>query len=194
MRIYFDNAATTPVAPEVIEAMAKSLGEVYGNPSSIHAEGRSARATIEEARKTVATVLNASIGEIFFTSCGTESNNMTLKCAVRDLGVRRIISSKIEHHAITHSLATIEKGEPEVEIAWVNLDKFGRPDYKHLEELLKSSGKKTLVSLIHANNEIGTMIDLKIVGDLCKENGALFHTDTVQNDGIFSDRFGGVEY
>lgn len=184
MRIYFDNAATTPVAPEVIEAMAKSYAEVYGNPSSIHAEGRMARAAIENARKTVANTLNASIGEIFFTSCGTESNNMTLKCAVRDLGVQRIISSKIEHHAITHTLATIEKTS-DVEVAWVNIDQFGRPDNEHLESLLKSSNKKTLVSLIHANNEIGTMIDLKTVGDLCKENGALFHTDTVQTMGYF---------
>ena len=184
MKIYFDNAATTPVAPEVIEVMAQTLAENYGNPSSIHAQGRMARAAIEQARKVVANVIDASIGEVFFTSCGTESNNMTLKCAVRDLGVQRIISSKIEHHAITHTLETIRKNQ-EVEIQFVDLDNFGRPKIDHLASLLKSSQKKTLVSLIHANNEIGTMIDLKAFGDLCKENNALFHTDTVQTMGYF---------
>ncbi len=184
MKIYFDNAATTPVAPEVIDVMAQTLGENYGNPSSIHAQGRKARAAIEQARKVVANVIDASIGEVFFTSCGTESNNMTLKCAVRDLGIERIISSKIEHHAITHTLETIQKNH-RVEIQFVDLDNFGRPKIGHLESLLKSSQKKTLVSLIHANNEIGTMINLKTFGDLCKENNALFHTDTVQTMGYY---------
>ena len=184
MKIYFDNAATTPVAPEVIEVMTDALGEIYGNPSSIHAHGRKARAAIEGARKTVANIIGASIGEVFFTSCGTESNNMALKCSVRDLGVERIITSKIEHHAITHTVETIRKTFG-TEIVFVDLDHFGRPSFEHLSKLLDSSEKKTLVSLIHANNEIGTMINLKKVGELCKKTGALFHTDTVQTMGYF---------
>lgn len=187
MKVYFDNAATTPVAPEVVEVMTKALSEVYGNPSSIHAQGRKARAAIEGARKTVANIIGASIGEVFFTSCGTESNNMALKCSVRDLGVERIITSKIEHHAITHTVDSIQKSNG-TEIVFIDLDKFGRPKFDHLEELLKLSNKKTLVSLIHANNEIGTMIDLKKYGELCKENNVLFHTDTVQTMGYYPIR------
>lgn len=184
MKVYFDNAATTAVDEEVVKVMAQVLRENYGNPSSIHAQGRKARATIEEARKTVANALNASIGEIFFTSCGTESNNMALKCSVRDLGVERIISSKIEHHAITHTLDSIQK-EKEVEVTFVKLDRFGRADLDHLESLLQYSNKKTLVSLIHANNEIGTINDIKSIGEICHAYSALFHTDTVQTMGYY---------
>ena len=184
-RIYLDNAATTPLCQEAAEAMYAIMQQEFGNPSSIYAEGRAARAIIEQARKTVAQHIGASIGEIFFTSGGTESNNMALKCAVRDLGVERIISSKTEHHCVLHSLERLVESE-NIEVSYLVSDQEGRPDLHHLASLLKKdTTKKTLVSLMHSNNEIGTMIDLGAVGQLCHENGALFHTDTVQTIGYF---------
>ena len=184
MRIYLDNAATTPLLPEVIETMTEVLTNTYGNPSSLHAEGRNARAIIEEARKVVAKAIGASIGEIFFTSGGTESNNMALKCAVRDLGVKRIISSPIEHHCVLHSLESLQKKE-NVEVKLLPVNKNGVIDLKVLEEWLKESDVKTLVSLMHSNNEIGTMIDLDAVAEICHTHQAFFHTDTVQTIGYF---------
>lgn len=184
MRIYLDNAATTPLRPEVIEAMTRCMHDHFGNPSSIHADGRSVRAAIEEARKTVAKYLNASIGEIFFTSGGTESNNMAIKCAVRDLGVQRIISSPTEHHCVLHSLNAVEKQGVTIEM--LRVDERGRVDYGQLEELLQSGmGTKTLVSLMHANNEIGTLHDMQRISRLCENYGALYHSDTVQTMGHF---------
>ena len=184
-RIYLDNAATTPLCEEAAAAMYEVMQQEFGNPSSIYAEGRAARAIIEQARKTVAQHIGASIGEIFFTSGGTESNNMALKCAVRDLGVERIISSKTEHHCVLHSLERLAQ-HGKVEVSFLVSDQEGRPDLHHLSTLLKNDPhKKTLVSLMHSNNEIGTMIDLEAVGQVCQENGALFHTDTVQTIGYF---------
>ncbi len=184
-RVYLDNAATTPLDPQVIEAMTAVMKDVHGNPSSIHAEGRQARTTIEQARRTIAKHLNASIGEIFFTSGGTEANNMALKCAVRDLGVRRIISSPTEHHCVLHSLDSIGKQEDAVEIVQVKLDEKGRVDLADLSRLLADQSQKTMVSLMHSNNEIGTMIDLQEIGALCEEHGAYFHSDTVQTMGYY---------
>ncbi|MCB9340643.1 MAG: cysteine desulfurase [Lewinellaceae bacterium] len=179
MRIYLDNAATTPLRPEVIEAMTRCMHEHFGNPSSIHADGRTVRAAIETARKTVAKHLHASIGEIFFTSGGTESNNMAIKCAVRDLGVRRIISSPLEHHCVLHSLDNVE--QQGVKIDLLNVDGRGRIDYGQLEEMLQSgNGTKTLVSLMHANNEIGTLNDMERISLICEKYGAYYHSDTVQ--------------
>jgi cysteine desulfurase len=183
-RIYFDNAATTPIAPEVVDVMMDALRKLYGNPSSIHADGRNARAAVEEARKTVAKCLNASIGEIFFTSGGTESNNMILKNAVRDLGVTRIVTSAIEHHCVLHTAESLAKTQ-NVELVFVEIDEKGIVDLGNLGEILRGSDKKTLVSLMHSNNEIGTMIDLEKVGNMCAENGAYFHSDTVQTVGYF---------
>jgi len=184
MRIYFDNAATTPMDNEVIEVMTKAMKNIYGNPSSIYAEGRQARAAIEQARKTVATCINASIGEVFFTSGGTESNNMVLKGAVRDLGVQHIISSPTEHHCILHSLNALER-DTDVKISWVDIDDYGRPKMASLKAILADTKEKTLVSLMHANNETGAMIDLDEVAGICELYGALFHTDTVQTIGYF---------
>lgn len=185
MRVYFDNAATTPISEEVITAMLPVLREQYGNPSSIHAEGRSVRAIIEGARKTVAQCIGASTAEIFFTSGGTESNNMAIKCAVRDLGVRRIISSPTEHHCGLHTIETEEKID-NVEVVWLPVDERGRVDMEALEQALQeSAGVKTLVSLMHANNEIGTMLDLERVSALCRQYGVLLHSDTVQTVGHF---------
>lgn len=183
-RVYLDNAATTPVSEEVFEAMRPYLLNHYGNPSSIHADGRKARMAIENSRKVVANYLNASLGEIFFTSCGTESNNMALKCSVRDLGIERIISSPIEHHCILHTLDSIEKHHS-TEIEYLNITSNGVPDTEHLKELLTGSDKKTLVSLMHANNEIGSMISLSEISDICRMHNALFHSDTVQTIGKF---------
>lgn len=184
-RVYFDNAATTPVSEEVIQVMLPVLREQYGNPSSIHAEGRAVRALLETARKTVAHCIGASTADVFFTSGGTESNNMAIKCAVRDLGVQRIISSPTEHHCVLHTVETVEK-ETGIEVIWLPVDALGRVDMKALEQALAAGkGKKTLVSLMHANNEIGTMLDLNRASALCREYGALLHTDSVQTVGHF---------
>ncbi len=185
MRVYLDNAATTPINNEVVEIMTQAMLSTYGNPSSIHMEGRSARTTIETARKKVAEMIGASVGEIFFTSGGTESNNMLLNCAVRDLGVRRIISSPIEHHCILHTLDHIREEHSDVEIVLLEVDNKGRVDLDQLSSLLSDSNRKTLVSLMHSNNEIGAMIDLDEVAHICQKHGALFHSDTVQSMGFF---------
>jgi cysteine desulfurase len=178
MRVYLDNAATTPLAPEVAEAMIPYLKSEFGNPSSTHYYGRQAKAVIETSRRTVAKLLNCSPSEIIFTSGGTEADNMALTTAVQSLGVKRIISSSIEHHAVGHTIEALEKAFG-VEACWLPVDAKGNPDLKVLEELLKD-GKPTIVSLMHANNEIGTLLPLKRVSQLCRQYGAYFHSDTVQ--------------
>lgn len=183
-RIYLDNAATTPVDPSVIEHISSAMNTLWGNPSSIYKEGRSSRAAIEEARKTIANGIKASIGEIFFTSGGTESNNMALKCAVRDLSVNRIISSATEHHAVLHTLDSLQKYQS-TKVEMVEQKVCGSVDLEHLESLLKNSEEKTLVSLMYANNEIGTMLDLPVVAELCAQYGAYLHSDTVQAVGFY---------
>jgi cysteine desulfurase len=184
-RVYFDNAATTPISEAVITAMIPVLRSEYGNPSSIHAEGRGVRSILESARKTVARCIKASTAEIFFTSGGTESNNMAIKCAVRDLGVRRIISSPTEHHCGTHAIETVIQTD-DVEVVWLPVDSVGRISYTALEQALSEvPNTPTLVSVMHANNEIGTMIDLPLVSEICKKYGAFLHSDTVQTVGHF---------
>jgi cysteine desulfurase len=183
-RVYFDNAATTPISEEVINAMLPVLRGQFGNPSSIHAEGRGVRSLLEAARKTVANCIGSSTSEVFFTSGGTESNNMAIKCAVRDLGVTRIISSPTEHHCGTHAIESV--AQQGVEVVWLSVDAFGRISYDELETALQNGdGKVTLVSIMHANNEIGTMIDLQRVADLCQQYKAYCHSDTVQTLGHF---------
>ena len=183
-RVYLDYAATTPLDPLVAQEMLKVMENDFGNPSSIYAEGRRSRSLIEGARKMVAKMIHASIGEIFFTSGGTESNNMALKCAVRDLGVKRIISSPTEHHCILHSLDRL-KDDHQVTVEYLAVDKKGNPDLNQLDQLLGASQEKTLVSLMHSNNEVGTMIDLNQVSVICDQHGAFFHTDSVQTMGYF---------
>ena len=186
MRVYFDNAASTPILPEVVDAMLPHLRGTYGNPSSIHKEGRSGRALIERARKSVAARLNASIGEIFFTSGGTEAANTAIKCSVRDLGVRHIVSCPTEHHCVLHSLADVRQNQG-VALHFVELDVFGRPSLPSLERLLSDlREERVLVSLMHANNETGNLIDLGAFAKTCREHGALFHSDTVQTTGHFA--------
>jgi cysteine desulfurase len=181
MRVYLDNAATTPLSDEVLEAMLPYLKGNYGNPSSTHQEGRTARAGIERARKTIAQALGATTSEICFTSGGTEANNMAIKCAVRDLGVQRVISSPIEHSCVFNTMKRLKQENVEVEL--VKLDRFGRADLEDLGRLLSSSDKKTLVTLMHANNEVGTLNPIDKIAALCEEQGAYFHTDTVQSLG-----------
>lgn len=183
-RVFFDNAGTTPLDPRVIATMVQAMQESNGNPSSIHEEGRKARAAVEQARRTIAQGLNASIGEIFFTSGGTESNNMALKCAVRDLGIQRILSTPTEHHCVLHSLEALQRDNG-TEIHYLRQTPDGHTDLDDLEACLKSGQSKTLVSLMHANNEIGTLCDLEAVGALCAQYGALFHSDTVQTIGFY---------
>ena len=183
-KVYLDNAATTQVRKEVIERMQEALAQHYGNPSSTHSFGRSAKTAVEQARKTIAKTLNAQPSEIIFTSGGTEADNMILRCAVRDLGVETIITSKIEHHAVLHTVEELER-EYNINVWYVDLDEFGNPSLEHLEKLLKKDDSKKLVSLMHVNNEIGNITDIAAVGELCKENNALFHSDTVQSIGHY---------
>lgn len=183
-KVYLDNAATTQVRDEVIARMQEALAEHYGNPSSTHSFGRSAKTAVEQARKTIAKTLNAHPSEIIFTSGGTEADNMILRCAVRDLGVETIITSKIEHHAVLHTVEELEK-EYNINVWYVDLDEFGNPKMDHLESLLKKDDSKKLVSLMHVNNEIGNITDIAAVGELCKANDALFHSDTVQSIGHY---------
>jgi cysteine desulfurase len=184
MKVYFDNAATTPIAPEVFEAMLPYMREHFGNPSAIHAFGRRTRAAVEQARRKVAALVNCTPGEIIFTSGGTEADNMALNGVVRDRGVKHIISSPIEHHAVEYT--AMHLGRSGVNVHWLRLEPDGRPDMAHLEELLRTTqGQGVLVSLMHANNEIGTRIDLHAVGSLCRKYDALFHSDTVQTMGHY---------
>ncbi|MCH2233700.1 MAG: cysteine desulfurase [Crocinitomicaceae bacterium] len=180
-RVYLDNAATTPMAPEVIKAMTDVLTNNFGNPSSTHRFGREAKAIIENARRNIGAHINAAPAEIIFTSGGTEADNMAINSAVKDLGVTRIISTSIEHHAVGHTI----DAHAETEFVALNLCKKGNPDYIQLEELLKD-GKPTLVSLMHANNEIGTLLDIKRVSELCRKYNAYFHSDTVQTMGHYN--------
>ncbi len=184
-KVYLDNAATTQVRPEVIEKMQQALADCFGNPSSTHAFGRTARTAIEQARKTIAKYLNAQPSEIIFTSGGTEADNMILRSAVRDLGVETIITSKIEHHAVLHTAEALSE-EFGTRMDFVEIDSFGNPDLKHLDQLLKEDNSKKLVSLMHINNEIGNKIDVAAIARICKENAALFHSDTVQSIGHYS--------
>jgi cysteine desulfurase len=183
-RIYFDNAATTALDPEVLEAMLPYMTTHFGNPSSIYSYGRETRLAIETARKTVARLLNAHPGEIFFTSGGTESNNTAILSSIRDLGCRHIISSPIEHHAVLHTIEHYACGE-NVTSSYVKLLPDGHVDLADLEEQLKEQKERCLVSLMHANNEIGNLLDIDAVGNLCKQYNAIFHSDCVQTVGHY---------
>tara|TARA_B100000963_G_scaffold19559_1_gene14840 strand:- start:233 stop:1372 length:1140 start_codon:yes stop_codon:yes gene_type:complete len=184
MKVYLDNAATTPLAPEVFDAIAPILKSNFGNPSSSHFIGRTARALIETSRRSIASHLNCHTSEIIFTSGGTEADNMALLCAVKELGVKRIITSRLEHHAVGHTVENICT-EFDVELEYVKHCKKGNIDLDNLEVLLTDS-KKTLVSLMHANNEIATLIPLKEVSEICRKYEAFFHSDTVQTMGHYS--------
>jgi cysteine desulfurase len=183
-RIYFDNAATTPLDKEVLDAMIPYMTSHFGNPSSIYSYGRESRLAIENARKSVAKLLNAHPGEIFFTSGGTESNNTAILASIRDLGCRHIITSSIEHHAVLHTVEYYTK-QDEVTSSFVKLLPNGHVDLEELEEQLSSHEERCLVSLMYANNEIGNLIDLDAVGNICKKYNAIFHSDCVQAVGHY---------
>lgn len=182
-QVYFDNAATTQIREEVINSMAGVMKNNYGNPSSSHSFGRSSKSLIEQSRKCIARCLNVSASEIIFTSGGTEADNLVLRSAVRDLGIKHIITSKIEHHAVLHTLEQLET-EYDITVSFVSMLTDGHINYKNLEALLQREDK-TLVSLMHVNNEVGNLLDLKHVANLCKANNALFHSDAVQSVGHY---------
>jgi cysteine desulfurase len=183
-RIYFDNAATTALAPDVLDVMLPYMTEKFGNPSSIYSYGRESRLAIETARKSVAKTLNAHPAEIFFTSGGTESSNTAITASVRDLGCKRIITSPIEHHAVLHTVEYL-RNRGEAQLSFVKLLPNGHINLDSLEQLLAGSEEKTLVTLMHANNEIGNLLNLQAVGEMCKLYGAIFHSDTVQTVGHY---------
>jgi cysteine desulfurase len=183
-RVYLDNAATTPLDPAVIAEMTDVMQNSFGNPSAIHAMGREVRTLVEKARKTVANLLHASPSEIFFTSGGTEADNTAIKSGIAAYGIKHAITSKIEHHAVEHTLENLLKLGVIEKLSFVNVDERGNVDYAHLEELLQNN-ERSFVSLMHANNELGTLTDMKIVGDLCEKYDAIYHADTVQTMGHY---------
>ena len=184
-KIYFDNAATTEISEKVIAEMMKAMKVNYGNPSSTHSHGRNSKAILELSRKNIAEKFNVNPKEIIFTSGGTESNNMIIKTVVIAQNIERIISTKIEHKAVLNSIESIAK-ERDITILFLDVDEYGLPNKQQLIEYLENSDEKTLVSLMHINNETGTMIDLEEFGKICKSNNALFHSDTVQTIGHYN--------
>ena len=184
-KIYFDNAATTAIDTDVIDVMTQSMKTVYGNPSSTHQIGRTAKATVERCRKNIAKMFNVTASEIVFTGGGSEADNMIIRNAVTHLGVERIVISKIEHHAVLHTVEDLERSL-KIEVCYVEVKDNGQIDLVHLESILKENSKKTLVSLMFVNNEIGTILDVKKVSQLCKESDALFHSDSVQAIGHYN--------
>ena len=183
-RIYFDNAATTSLDSEVLDAMMPFLTEKFGNPSSVYSYGRETKMAIENARKQVAKILNCTPSEIFFTSGGTESTNTAVNAAIRDLGCKHIITSPLEHHATLHTVEHMAH-YGHATLSLVELTEKGHIDMAHLEELLAANKERTLVTLMHANNEIGNIMDIQAVGELCRKYDAIFHSDTVQTVGHY---------
>jgi len=184
-KIYLDNAATTAIDVTVIDRVTEVMRETYGNPSSTHQFGRKARTIVEEARKNIAKHFNVTASEIVFTAGGSEADNLILRNAVENLGVQHIITSKIEHHAVIHAIEVLEK-EHTINVSYVNLNEKGEIDYKHLEALLDATDAKVLISLMYINNEIGNILDIEKVCELCKKYQALFHSDTVQAIGHYT--------
>ena len=178
IKVFFDNAATTPMAPEVIDVMTDIMKNYYGNPSSQHSFGRATRSIIETSRKKIANFLNTSPGNIFFTSGGTEADNMAIKCGIKDHNITHAITSNLSHHAVLHPLEELEKSGV-IKLSYVEVNEKGQVSLSNLKELLESH-PRTFVSILHANNEIGTIQDITAIGDICKEHNAIFHSDTVQ--------------
>ena len=177
-RVFLDNASTTPIAPEIIDMMSEMMKSHFANPSSVHSYGRESKIVVEGARKKIAELLNTSPGSIFFTSGGTEADNMAIKCAIHDHKITHAITSRLSHHAVLFPLEDLEK-EGLIKLSYVDIDKSGVISISHLKELLESN-PRTFVSIMHANNEIGTIQNIKEIGDICKKYNAIFHSDTVQ--------------
>ena len=178
IRVYLDNAASTPLDEEVLEYMLPFFSELQGNPSSVHHHGRQLRAAIEKARKTIAGLVGAAPSEIFFTSGGTEADNMAIRCTVKGLGLKSLITTRIEHHAVTHVVESLEK-EDAVKVTWLPVDEKGHVELQALEQALKEN-PRSMVCIMHANNEIGTIEDINAIGQLCEQHDAIFLSDTVQ--------------
>lgn len=183
MKVYLDNAATTPIDQEVLKTMFSVMENHYGNPSSIHAHGREVRTLVEKARKSVASILKTAPANIFFNSGGTEADNMAIRCAIEDFGIKHAITTKIEHHAVGHTLEHLEK-QGKIKLSYVDVDAKGNIDYDQLTSLLQNN-ERSLVSLMHANNELGTLTDIEKVGEICEQYNAIFHSDTVQTMGHY---------
>jgi len=184
MKVYLDNAATTQIDQEVLQTMFSVMENHYGNPSSIHSHGREVRTLVEKARKSVAGILKTAPANIFFTSGGTEADNMAIICAIEDFGIKHAITSKIEHHAVGHTLVHLEQ-QGKIKLSYVDVDAKGNIDYNQLAELLKDN-ERSLVSLMQANNELGTLTDIEKVGEICEQYDAIFHSDTVQTMGHYT--------
>ncbi len=183
MNVYFDNASTTKIREEVVSEISSILKNCFGNPSSSHSFGRSAKSYIETSRKTIANILNCEPKEIIFNSGGTESDNSILKSAVKDLKVKHIISSRIEHHAVTHTLDELELLG--TNIHYVKLNENGNIDFENLENLLNVDNEPKLVTLMYINNEIGNILDINRVSNLCQKYNVYFHSDAVQAVGHY---------
>ncbi len=183
MSVYFDNAATTPLAPEVLDAMLPYMKEHFGNPSSIHTHGRKTKSALEKARKKVAELLNTSPSEIFFTSGGTEADNFAIMRSIDTFGLTHAITSPLEHHAVLHTLEHLEK-TGKIKLSLINIDERGNLDHDHLQQLLENN-PRSLVSIMHGNNEVGNLSDMERIGALCREHKALYHSDTVQTMGHY---------
>jgi len=177
-RVFLDNAATTPMAPEIIDMISEMMKTHFANPSSIHSYGRESKIVVENARKTIANILNTSPGSIFFTSGGTEADNMAINCSINDHNIKHAITSKLSHHAVLYPLEDLA-AEGKIKLSYIEFDENGTVSLSHLEQLLEDN-ERTFVSIMHANNEIGTIQPLKEIGDICKEHNAIFHSDTVQ--------------
>jgi cysteine desulfurase len=188
MRVYLDNAATTPLDPEVLKQMYTVMESTYGNPSSIHGHGREARTLIERSRKTIANLLHTSPAEIFFTSSGTEADNTAIRCGIIDHQIKHAITSRMEHHAVIHTMEALERTGV-IKLSFVDVDEKGNIDYDHLGQLLKENDR-SFVSLMHANNEIGTLSDMDRVGAICEAYNAIYHCDTVQTMGHYRHDLG----
>jgi len=181
-RIYFDNASTTPILKEVSHYMAEVNETYYGNPSSIHFYGRQSKIIVEDARTLIANGLGASTGEIFFTSGATEANNMALYCSVRDLGIKKILSSPTEHHCNLHMFDYLQKHKL-ASVEMLDVDQFGHIDYEALDEKLSNENEGVMLSLMHGNNELGTIHNMDRLGEVCKKYNVLFHSDAAQTIG-----------
>ena len=177
-RVFLDNAATTPMAPEIIDMISEMMKTHFANPSSVHSYGRESKIVVESARKTIANILNTSPGSIFFTSGGTEADNMAILCAINDHKITHAITSKLSHHAVLYPLEDLA-AEGKIKLTYIDTDENGTVSLSHLEQLLEDN-ERTFVSIMHANNEIGTIQDIKSIGDICKKYNAIFHSDTVQ--------------
>ena len=183
MQVYLDNAATTIMDAQVIDKMTQTMKDVYGNPSAIHSNGRQAKAVVELARKSIAKMLQCQSSEIIFTGSGTEADNMALRCAIKDLGVTHIITSTIEHKAVLDTAKTLER-KGRAKVSYVKLDVYGKADLEDLEDLAKKY-PGSLISLMHANNEIGSLNDVHAISNIARENQCYFHSDTVQTIGHY---------